>query len=297
MRKLEKPNFTQSEIVKSCVGNMEDEAKKRLIESKLDKFEESYTLYDNFSTKNKLHVFEEGYLIEGIEVDTLKKLYTNKFSKNDQPARWYYNAILDLSLDSMCTACGYRPADSLDHVLAKTNFPAFSVNPLNLVPMCLPCNKKKSSKKSNDKISNAIHPYYDDLERDTWLKAILVEQMPFEIDFYVDKIPTIDDELFARISNHFETFALNKLYKIYVGTEISTIIYDLKEIFHEHGTEALRDELNRSKRKYKRIYKNTWQFAFYDELSNNHWFLNELFKNEIDDILKSAKKVESTISS
>lgn len=292
MRKLDRPSFTQKEIIDSCVSNMTDTDLVILILSKLPKFDEAYDLYNSYSLENDLHLIAEDYSIEGIEQKVLNNLYTDKLSKDGQPARKYYNKIMDLSLDSMCTACGYRPADTLDHVLAKTKFPAFSINPLNLIPMCIACNKKKSSKKSEGKDFNAIHPYYDDIEEFIWLKAKLEEKVPFEMNFVVNELANEDTELMKRISNHFEKFALNKLYKIYAATEISAIIYDLHEIFVVGNSAALKDELNRSKRKYQRIYKNTWQFAFYEELSNNEWFLNEMLKLDTKSILKG----ESTIS-
>jgi hypothetical protein len=285
MRKINKPEFTQSEIVMSCISNMEDVEKVKLIESQIDKFEECYRLYDEFSSHNNLHLFNEGYIIDGLDSVTLKKLYKDKFSKEGQPARTYYNKIMDLSLDTMCTACGYRPADTLDHVLAKTKFPAFSITPLNLVPMCIACNKKKLSGKSDDKITNALHPYYDEIDNAQWLKATLEERIPFEINFSVAKPFEFDDELFKRTENHFDMFGLNTLYKIYVGTEISAQIYDFKDNFDEYGATTLREELNRTKRKYIRISKNSWQFALYEELSTNEWFLNEIFKNDVESIL------------
>lgn len=286
MRKLLKPNITQKEIVESCISNMEDVSLVELIKSSIEKFDESYRIYNEHSMQNNLHLFEEGYTIAGIDASILKKLYTDKLSKKGQPAREYYKKLMDLSLDSMCTACGYRPADTLDHVLAKTNFPAFSINPLNLVPMCLPCNKKKSNKKSDSKLSNTLHPYYDDVDTMFWLKARLKEELPFEINFYVARPSECDEETYERIKVHFDMFSLNQLYEIYVGTEITTQIYDLKELFDEYGRDILKEELDRIKKKYSRGYKNTWQFAFYEELSSNEWFLSEMLKNDINTILK-----------
>ncbi|MDP1393757.1 hypothetical protein Q8G28_09220 [Lysinibacillus capsici] len=286
MRKLDRPLFTQKEILESCVSNMTDNDLVTLILSKLTNFEDSYKLYDSYALSNDLHLIDEGYSIEEIESKVLNNLYTDKLSKDGQPARSYYDKIMDLSLDSMCTSCGYRPADTLDHVLAKTKFPALSINPLNLIPMCIACNKKKSSKKSEGKEFNAIHPYYDNIEDFVWLKAKLERKVPFELNFMVDETANHNIELIERVSNHFTTFGLNKLYKIYAGTEISAIIHDLKEIFGEGNSIALKQELNRSKRKYQRVYKNTWQFAFYEELSTNEWFLNHMLTLDIENILK-----------
>ncbi|TCI39349.1 hypothetical protein EVJ29_01560 [Exiguobacterium sp. SH4S7] len=286
MRKLDKPSFTQKEILDSCISNMTDLNLVTLLVSKSSEFDKAYDLYNSHAISNDLHLIAENHSIEGIEQNVLKKLYKDKLSKDGQPARIYYNHLMDLSLDSMCTACGYRPADTLDHVLAQTKFPAFSINPLNLVPMCIACNKKKNSDKSDGKDFNAIHPYYDDIEDFLWLKARLEEEVPFEINFEVDELASEDKELMKRICNHFDKFALNKMYRIYAGTEISAIIYDLQEIFNGGNSTALKDELDRSKRKRKGIYKNTWQFAFYEELSTNEWFLNEMLKLDITSILK-----------
>jgi 5-methylcytosine-specific restriction endonuclease McrA len=285
MRNLTKPNMTQTEILEACVSNMEDLDEVKLIREQTQKFEEAYILYNHLSENNDLHQIEEGHSIQNLTDKQQKNLYSNKFSKADQPGREYYKILMDLALDKMCTYCGYRPANTLDHILAKTKFPAFSINPLNLVPTCSDCNKKKSSRKSAEKATNYLHPYYDYIDDCYWLKAELKHELPFHIDFYVDSPDSWDEINIQRTKIHFDRFSLNALYKIYSGTEISAKIYNFKEVFDSVGSSALKKELEREVTNFERLNKNTWQYAFYLELSTNDWFLSEMFKNSILDIL------------
>ncbi|MGG0359199.1 MULTISPECIES: HNH endonuclease [Bacillus cereus group] len=286
MRSLPKPSFTQKEILESCISNISDSTFVETLQSKQTDFDEWYRTYNTRAQANELHLIdEETCIIEGIATTNLKKLYSDKLSKIGQPARWYYDEIFDLSLDKMCTCCGYRPSDSLDHILAKTKYPALSINPLNLVPTCLACNKKKSSAKSENSATNYLHPYYDNIDDEFWLKAKLEVNTPLVVNFYVIKPSSWDDIKFNRVKLHFERFSLNKLYQIYLATELAAKIYSFQTIFTSSGPDALKSELEKEANNFKRLAKNTWQYSLYEELSSNSWFINEALASPINDLL------------
>lgn len=285
MRKLSEPVFTQTEVLEACISNMEDAALVYQIKEHTQAYELVYKYYNDLAKKNSLNEIEEGYSIGNLNTTTQINLYTNKFAKLDQPGRYYYNILMDLALDSMCSCCGYRPANTLDHVLAKTKFPALSINPLNLVPTCSDCNKKKFSTRSLKQETNYLHPYYDDIDDEIWLKAKLNNELPFTLDFYVNAPTSWDEIKLERTKLHFKRFSLNSLYKIYAGTEISAKIFGYKETFDYLGYEILQKDIERDFRNFERLNKNTWQYAFYFELATNEWFLREMLANSISDII------------
>lgn len=61
-------------------------------------------------------------------------------------------------LGSACPICGqYYDKTTLDHVLPKSKYTQYTVTPINLVPMCGNCNKRKGDS------SVSFHPYFQDL--------------------------------------------------------------------------------------------------------------------------------------
>lgn len=64
--------------------------------------------------------------------------------------------------NSICPVCGAH-ADTLDHVLPKSIYKQYSITPINIVPLCSRCNRKKgviAYSKKNYKV--VFHPYFND---------------------------------------------------------------------------------------------------------------------------------------
>ncbi|TPJ42888.1 HNH endonuclease signature motif containing protein [Mesorhizobium sp. B2-7-1] len=60
----------------------------------------------------------------------------------------------------MCPFCGgLGHTWTLDHYLPKANFPAYSVNPSNLVPCCRDCNSGKNASFGAELHEQTLHPY------------------------------------------------------------------------------------------------------------------------------------------
>lgn len=71
-------------------------------------------------------------------------------------------ALRNHDLD-VCPSCGAPTVpETLDHYLPKGKYPHFAVTPLNLTPMCDPCQRRKGEK-TGDAHSQKyfIHPYFD----------------------------------------------------------------------------------------------------------------------------------------
>lgn len=60
-----------------------------------------------------------------------------------------------------CPSCGGPNPTELDHHLPQKSFAEFALFPLNLIPMCGPCNKRKSASSETDINKAFIHPYLD----------------------------------------------------------------------------------------------------------------------------------------
>lgn len=72
---------------------------------------------------------------------------------------------------SCCPMCGSMHAGTLDHVLPKANYPAFSIFGINLVPACK-CNGLRGiALTGNNAGERVLHPYFDDILGERILSA------------------------------------------------------------------------------------------------------------------------------
>lgn len=72
-----------------------------------------------------------------------------------------YNILLQ-NENSTCPICGAH-ADTLDHVLPKTKYTQYAITPINLVPLCGRCNRKKGETIYSKNVGEVVfHPYFND---------------------------------------------------------------------------------------------------------------------------------------
>jgi hypothetical protein len=92
------------------------------------------------------------------------------------------------------------------------------VNPANLVPACGECNRVKSAA-----VRAPCTPYYDNVERERWLSACVLETNPPVVQFAVEPPESWPSGLADRVHRHFATFELGLLYSMQAAREISGI--------------------------------------------------------------------------
>ena len=62
---------------------------------------------------------------------------------------------------SYCPYCGISTSDSFDHYLPKSHFPQYCIFPLNLIPICSDCNRRKGERYVKDGQRLFLNPYFD----------------------------------------------------------------------------------------------------------------------------------------
>ena len=253
MVKITKPTDNPKEVFKTCISNFRDEVFKSKLESIITYIDSEASFYDTMAFFNNLSSISQQSNINGIvSVYDMKKVYEQKFVKKGQPGRKYYDKLKLSAKNNICPLCNQRTVTTLDHVLPKTLYPSFSVTPFNLIPACADCNKIKDTYNPSMAEEEILHPYYDDISSKQYLYAKFYEEIPISIDFYI-KSSNPQTILEKRLQNHFELFALNKLYTSNAAEEFES-----------------RYENN----------KNSWQTAMYKTLSESNWFCNSGFKIE-----------------
>lgn len=103
------------------------------------------------------HVIQNVALPEAIQAQ-LRSLYASP--SNELP---HINRMRAESDANCCPMCGSFHSGTLDHLLPKTDFPAFAIFGRNLVPACK-CNSKRSTLLTGPNPGERIlHPYFDDI--------------------------------------------------------------------------------------------------------------------------------------
>lgn len=286
MRTIPKPTFTTEEVLITCISNyMDNELVSRFINSKDEITDWSKLLEENIES-NSAYTIQEDCKPTNISKREMIKLYTDKFSKQKQPGRVYYDAIMDLPKHNLCPLCGYRPVDSLDHYMPKEKFPAFSISPINLIPACMGCNKAKNSSKPTKAEEEFINPYFDNIENELWLYSELNEELPLTIFFSVRPHESWNEIKKERVKRHFIRFKLGQLYSSYASNEISGKIYLLKKTFELGGAPLVRNELIKECESLRYDQLNSWKTALYAALVDSEWFCQEALSYSTEELLK-----------
>ena len=195
-------------------------------------------------------------------------LYDKKVVGKKAPGRRVYDAIRTASPQGRCPLCGHRDVTTVDHYLPKSAYAALAVNPANLIPACSECNRVKS-----DAVLNILHPYYDNVERERWLSAQVLETSPPTVQFAAQPPESWPSGLADRVYRHFAAFELGLLYSMQAARLISGIQARLDLLLRELGSAAVRDHLRQDGESWRLAGLNSWQSACYAAVAASDWVL------------------------
>lgn len=208
----------------------------------------------------------------------LKKNYTARMARKGVPARPVYDALKILPANNRCPFCNYGPVETLDHILPKTQYPAFAVKPTNLVGCCDRCNRLKSAAVPTGPGDLYLHPYFDHVDHANWLKAELIHSTPTVAKFYVDAPEELSPDQLSRINTQFAGLGLAGLYSDAAADEIVDIAEMLEELLVEGGADAVKAHLARQHKSRLAAGQNSWRSALYQALSRSDWYCNGGFR-------------------
>ena len=278
MRKIDKPLLNVTTVFEQCISNVRDQNLKIELENSIELIQDAENNFDEKKLTNEIYLIDRNVVVNHIiNANILKSIYTDRLVNKKNQARNIYNSILISAPKEKCPLCNQRIADTLDHYLPKSEYPLLAVSPLNLVPACTACNKGKQIDYPVNSEEETLHPYYDDIENENWLKCELLEVKPIIFNYYVQPPLAWDLLLKNRVKNHFNSFNINKLYKTHSAQEFENVKYHLEKLFISGGTPLLKEHLFDSFESRKLIDENSWQTVFYDCLLNNASFCNGQF--------------------
>ncbi|MCA0906265.1 HNH endonuclease [Ruegeria marisrubri] len=242
------------------------------MEQAADAIESAGDRYVEHANAQTLNEIESANEVEGVSALEMTKTYNSRMVGANSPGRPIYDSLLASPSEGRCPFCGHRVVSTLDHVLPKTLYPAFAVAPMNLVPCCSDCNKRKLDDDPATPIDVYIHPYFDNVEDGIWLKAQTIESSPAATEFYVDPCGHWDVPLGERLIRHFDRLALGKLYALEAANELSGIRYQLGLVYDVGGVNAVRTFLREIAVSCEAAKPNWWRSASYRAWEDSDWF-------------------------
>lgn len=274
MRRLPKPKLSARATFENCVSWLRDE------ELAAHLFELSATVeaadisYQSHAANNSLFGLVDPVVGNENDAVQMVKLYTSVLSRKSSKVRHLYDEIRAGSKDDLCPLCAQRLVSTLDHYLEKARYPVYAVTPINLVPACTDCNKIRSRKVPNSQSDLTLHPYFDSVDRETWLKASVLETDPVVVKYHAAPPMTWNEILSARVQSHFRTLELGKLYSTHAATELTGMRSMLVGMVNREGTDHLRGHLLEQAASRRDTSLNSWQGAMFSALGASDWFCN-----------------------
>lgn len=275
MKSLNKPDLKVSDIVAACVDNYRNPDLKNRFSNSLDMFSQSANEYDQLAKDGELYTLPVHDSFSNLSSKEMEKLYTDKFSKQGQGGRQYYDKLI--AATTKCPYCIIREVNQLDHVLPKADYPAFAVLPYNMVPSCRDCNENKGTPKISQNGDLHLHPYYDmELEiEDYWLYANIVPGSEIQVMYTIEKPASWDTLFWERVIRHFSLFKLGKSYSFYASDYVVGEKKIWMQIKDDAGVDTLKQHLLDCNDNYKGSYGwNHWKTTLCFALANSDWFLN-----------------------
>lgn len=268
------PTYSADATYQTCISRVRDDELKTRLErarneiSQVDARYRQAGLERDFSDLRPEHCG-----LTGVSAEEMKRVYDGRMAAQGAPGRAIYDAIMVGSPNGICPLCGQGVVRTLDHYLPKSRYTALAVNPANLIPACSDCNKAKA-----DAVADTLHPYYDNVEREPWLRAEHRETGAASVRFLVDPPASWTAELGGRVTRHFRVFGLNKLYVSNAAQHISGLQWQLSGRAKSGGTAAVRAHLANEAESWGAVRLNSWQAALLHCLAGSDWFCSGGFR-------------------
>lgn len=271
MMPLTPPTFRVREVLAACIQNITDGERVTRLATVAPNLEEAENSYARLASTGELYLVNEAaWPNADVKASEIKDLYDDKFSKDGQPGRPFYNHIRASSKDLLCPLCLHREVSTLDHYLAKSKYPTFAITPINLVPACFECNKTKTAKIHTTADEMTLHPYFDSLNGAIWLTANVVESSPPALEFTV--VDSGTGLLWDKLRYQYKSLGLARLYGSNAARELSQIAGCLKRLADSGGASSVMAHLAEQATSRGAYLQSSWQSAMYRALVASEWF-------------------------
>jgi len=289
MRSIPKPlgaNFETSNVLQKCTNEISEQILKDAFNNSRAVILNAAQQYDRAGEQAALvnvlpdNRSKESICLNGLTKEQFSKLYSNQMVKKEVPRREVYDQLKNRAPYGKCPFCGYCDVDQLDHYLPKSKYPLLTILPLNLVPSCPYCNGGKNAEIATTPEEQILHPYYDHgiIMGHQWIFATVVETKPAALKYFV-LVPDHFDPIAAkRAATHFKKNNLGGRYSTQAADQISTFPLVLEDFFTNGGAANVKKNLFIQYQAEYAKYKNSWQTAMYQALSDSDWYCSGGFR-------------------
>ncbi|MBT9395052.1 hypothetical protein KLP40_17935 [Hymenobacter sp. NST-14] len=267
------------EVFETCISRVRNPNLRTRLQAVAALVEQEAANFEASVRAGTMHaVSQQGVLNGDVLAEEMEKVYTNRMAKADTPGRPIYDALLAAPAYGRCPLCNQRTVSTLDHQLPKTTHSALVVAPLNLVPACKDCNTTKLDKLPASAAEVTLHPYFDNVETVTWLKARVHRTTPAAVEFYVERPDTWDNVLAERVETHFTLFKLAALYASHAAEELAGQQFILAQLHATSGGTGVQEHLRDQAITRRNVQLNSWQTACYAALAEDDWYCDGGFR-------------------
>ena len=201
------------------------------------------------------------------DVEIIKKIYTDKFSKVNTVGYEYYK-LIKINANGVCPICGRGAPKTLDHFLPKSEYPLLCVTPCNLVPICRDCNTEKGDITSVNYFEVPFHPYFDVMDNQ-WVECSLTfsDANSFSIEYFNGFDKDTDEKMWRKYNIHLETYGIIDTFGSCAVEEVNNMKKIYSDLLLECGEASVRAELIKVAKSAEEVDINSWKAALYRGLA------------------------------
>jgi hypothetical protein len=269
---IPKPFLETKDLFEICISKVKNKTLKVNLAKCSKTIVEKSNDYETHFVKNEIFIIPQDMtVLDSIGKEEMIKVYKNGMLPKNMPGRIYYDQIRGSALDGNCPLCSIRPVSTVDHYLAKALYPVFAVTPINLIPACGDCNGDKKARFPKTNIDQTLHPYFDNVNNENWIKASVLKTSPVSVYFYPDPPTHWDDVLKQRAIYHFESFDLNGVFSSNANRRLQGTIKTLKNQYDIHP-DVLKSHLLDAYESNLCLGVNSFEVVLFYTLLNDDWF-------------------------
>jgi len=274
MRTIPKPTLKAKDVFLECISTVDNDQLKKdytdcqdIIVSAEEEFDTKFPLHEIFQ------ISQNPTVLGNIGKSEMEKVYSYRMVKDGMPGKKFYSILKSSAPYGKCPLCSVRSVDTLDHYLPKSKYPVYSVVPINLVPACTPCNKGKLISFPQNDVEQTLHPYYDNVQDESWIQATVLQTKPISFNYYVDCPNTWSQIKKDRASNHFNAYNLNELFTSHANEELRGAKLHLQKLFNQNPDLLIEHLSDAYSSRRGELGINSWQSIMYFSLLNDNWFI------------------------
>ena len=268
MKTVPCPNIRHRRHYVTCILQTQDPADRAVLLDLADGVVEAGQAYRRAARAGRLYTIQP-MVIPQAEKALLSKVYDKRMVAANGSGRVTYDDLRD-SL-AICPYCNSGEVYELDHFLPKGKFPEYNVIPINLVPICHPCNHIKLERAPEGRREYFVHPYFDMLPDDVqWLFADLKRSSDGPVLTYrVDLDATVHGPLADRLAYQFRQLELDRRFKERSATMLVELEAEIDEHLAAFDKDQMANHFAELADRSLRLHGNTIETAAYLAASEN----------------------------